>query len=46
MLIGNYDGPDKINLNGTEITSSNKKKLLGVLIDLKTKIWCPHKGPM
>ena len=32
MLTGNLYEPDKINLKGAEITSSNKKKLLGVLI--------------
>ena len=35
MLIGNHDEPDKINLNGTEITSSNNETLLLVLIDTK-----------
>ena len=35
MLIGNHDESNKINLNGTEITSSSNKKLHGVLIDKK-----------
>ena len=35
MLIDNHYESDKINLNGTEITSSNNKKLVGVLIDKK-----------
>lgn len=35
MLIDNHDDPDKINLHGTEITSSSNKKLLGVRIDKK-----------
>ena len=35
MLIGNHDEPDKININGTQILSSNNQKLLGVRIDKK-----------
>ena len=35
MLIGSHKEPDEINLNGTEITSNNNKKLIGVLIDKK-----------
>ena len=46
MLIVNHDEPDEINLNGTEITSTNKEKLLGALIDKKTKLWCSPKIPM
>ena len=30
-LIGNHEEPDKINLNGTEITCCNNEKLFGVL---------------
>ena len=35
MLIGNHEEPDKINLNGTEITCCNNEKLFGVLKKLK-----------
>lgn len=35
MLIHNHDDLGKINLNGTKITSSNNKQLLGVRIDKK-----------
>ena len=35
VLIGNHDESDKINLNATEITSSNNEKQLGVFIDKK-----------
>ena len=35
MWIGNHDKPNKINLDGTEITISNSKKFHGVLIDKK-----------
>ena len=50
MLIGNHDDPDKINLNGTEITSRNNKKFLGVCIDKKLsfdvhiKFLCKKEG--
>ena len=46
MLISNHDKPDKINLNGTEITGSNENKLLSVHIDkrlrfdVRTKYLC------
>ena len=41
MLTSNHDKPEKINLNGTEITGSNKNKLLGVHIDkqLRFDVW-------
>ena len=35
MLIGNHGGPNQINLNATEIPSSNNRKLLCVHIDKK-----------
>ena len=35
MLIDNHEEPEKIHLNGTEITSSNNEKLLAVLTDKK-----------
>ena len=37
MLTSNHGKPEKINLNGTEITGSNKNKLLGVHIDKKLR---------
>ena len=44
MLIGDHDEPDKINLNGTKITSSSKNnslmcsliKKLSFYVDIKT----------
>ena len=38
MLIGNHDEVDKININGTQITSSINEKLLDVFIDSKAKL--------
>ena len=35
VLIGNHDEPDKINVNGTEITSCNNEKFLSVGADKK-----------
>ena len=33
MIIGSKDPPHKIKLNNNEITSSNKEKLLGILLN-------------
>lgn len=35
MLIEDHDEPDEINLNGTEISSSNNEKLFDVLLIIK-----------
>ena len=50
-LISNHGEPDKINLNGMEIISSNNEKLLSVFIDKKLsfdvliKSQCKNAGP-
>ena len=41
MLTKDHDEPDKINLNGTEISSSNNEKLFDVLFD---KSLCKKAG--
>ena len=44
MLIGNHDEPDKISLNGTEITNRNNEKLLGVVNGKKTRLYVHIKS--
>lgn len=45
ILIVKQDQPDKINLNGSEITSGNNAKLLACSV-ITINLWCLHKITM